>query len=125
MIDPISTKEIIEERIFVPLGITALYSPYIGTSVDIYGDNVSTSSFGTQINLTVVPANYINTDQQFFQFGDLQKGDQDLIVRPTQTQVVIKDKITYLGSDYMVKAVKNYVLSDTSIFIALRCVEFI
>lgn len=124
MIDPISTKDIIEERIFVPLGMTALWSVYIDGSTDIYGDNVATSSFGSQTNLTVVPANYINTNQVFFQFGDLQKGDQDLIVRPG-TAIGIKDKIVYNGANYMVKALKNYVLSDTSIFIAIRCVEII
>lgn len=124
MIDPISTKEIIEQRIFTPLGMTAVWSVYIDGSTDIYGDNVSTSSFGTPSNLTVVPANYVNTNQVFFQFGDLQKGDQDLIVRPG-TPINIKDKIVYNNSTYMVKQLKNYVLSDTSIFIALRCVEFI
>jgi hypothetical protein len=125
MISPTQTRDIIEERIFVPLGMTAIYAPLIGTSVDIYGDNVSSSMYGSSSNLTVVPANYVNTNQVFFDFGNVEKGSQDLIIRPTSSTVNIGDKVIYLNTPYMVKALKDYVLSDTSIFIALRCVEFI
>lgn len=125
MISPTQTRDIIESRIFVPLGITTQWSQYIGNSIDLYGDDISTSTYSSSSNLTVVPANYINTDQIFFQFGDLEAGNQDLILRPTSSTVAIKDKIVYLGTPYMVKALKDYVLSDTSLFIAIRCVEFI
>jgi hypothetical protein len=124
MIDPIQTRDIIEERIFVPLGMNTLWSKYIGTSIDIYGDDVSTSVFDTATTLVVVPANYVNTNQIFFQFGDLEKGNQDLIVRPG-TDINIKDKVVYQDMPYMVKALKDYVFGSTSIFIAIRCVEIL
>ena len=124
MIDPIQTQQIIEERIFVPLGMTVLWSAYIGTSIDDHGDDMSNPLFVTATNLTVVPANYVNTNQVFFQFGDLEKGDQDLIVRPG-TLINIKDKIVYQGLPYIVKALKDYVFGSTSIFIAIRCVEIL
>ena len=124
MISPIDTKDIIEAKIFVPLGTTALWSVYLGPSTDMYGDDVISSQFAASTSLTVVPANYVNTDQIFFQFGNLQKGEQDFIARPG-IDIYINDKLSFQGTNYKVKAIKDYVLSDVTIFRALRCVEFI
>lgn len=124
MISPTQTRDIIEERIFVPLGTNSLMSSYLDSTSDMYGDDTNPLNYDSTTNLVLVPANYVNTDQQFFQFGDLEKGAQDFIVRPT-TIINIKDKVIYGGVTYYVKATKNYVLGDTSIFTAIHCVEFL
>lgn len=124
MISPIATKQIIESKIFIPLGTTALWSTYIDSSTDNYGDDITGNTFNTATDLTVVPSEYANTTQNFFQFGDLQKGEQDFVIRPL-TDIHIKDKIVYGNKSYMVKELKEYILGDTSILIAIRCVEFI
>lgn len=124
MLDATQAQTIIEERIFGSFKTTAILSSYIANSTDIYGDNVDSSTYSVGVNIDVVPANYINTKQVFFQFGDLQKGEQDLVLHYNQP-IHIKDKITFNGADYMVKEIKEYDMNGTTLLIAIRIVELL
>ena len=122
MTSPTDMKDIIEARIFLVWGTTAVYSSLVAPSVDTYGD--VTPSWGTASSITVVPANAYNTYEAFFQFGNLEKGDQDILLRPTQS-VQVGDKVVLNSNTYRVKTFKLYAADSVDIVIAARLTEII
>ena len=122
MTSPTDMRDIIEEKIFNFLGTTAVYSSLLNPSVDTYGDYVP--SWGTASSITIVPANAYNTYEAFFQFGNLEKGDQDILLRPTQS-VQVGDKVVLSGNTYRVKTFKLYSADGVDIVIAARLVEIL
>lgn len=122
MTSPTDMKDIVEEKIFLFLGTSATYSALVAPSVDSYGD--STPSWGTASSIIVVPANAYNTFEAFFQFGNLEKGDQDILLRPTQT-VNVGDKVVLNSTTYRVKNFKLYSADGVDIVIAARLTEIL
>jgi hypothetical protein len=112
----------IENKIFINLGSSALRSSLIDGSNDKWGDDVDT--YGTNENIIIVPWGYLYSGEDFFDFGDLEKGELDVAVRYNQA-LVIGDKITFNGKAYKVKAVEHYIVKDVNLVKVARLKEFL
>jgi len=112
----------IENKIFINLGSSALRSSLIDGSNDKWGDDVDT--YGTSESITIVPWGYLYSGEDFFDFGDLEKGELDVAVRYNQA-LVIGDKITFNGKAYKVKAVEHYIVKDVNLVKVARLKEFL
>ena len=124
MVNATQIQSTINTRIFSgTLATTALYSSLVVGSLNMYGDAL-TSSYTTASTIIVVPADAFNTKEFFFMFGNMQKGDQDILLKPDQA-VEIGDKIVLAGSTYRVKLPKTYYAGATPLFTAVRLTEFI
>ncbi len=120
MVNPISIRNKIEEKVFAGLGSTALYSALTEGSSNIYGDRTDTYATGTSI--TIVPWGLMHKEQEYFQFGDLDKGEMDVAIKYNQ-DLNIDDKITYNSKVYKVKAIEHYIIKDTIIVKVARLRE--
>jgi hypothetical protein len=125
-------RNVIEARVFVPYGFDVLYAPLIAPSLNEWGDNVKQIgltpwNLASSSTIHVCPANAFNTQEIFYQFGNLEKGDQDILIRPTQSFGVGDLIITTTGTvgSYRVKKFSDYVVGDVNIFYYVRLNEII
>jgi hypothetical protein len=109
MVDTDSVRSKIENKIFINLGSTALWSSYTKGSNDKWGDRID--SYATTTSITIVPWTHKYKGEDFFEFGDLEAGDSDIALRYSQP-LDINDKITWNTKVYKVKAIQYYTLKD-------------
>lgn len=122
MVNAISVRNKVENKIFVALGSSALWSSYTNPSISKWGDQVE--AWGTETSITIVPFYLMNNQQSFQDFGDLEAGEMDIALRYNDG-VNVNDKITFNTKLYKVKAIENYILKDISLVNIARLKEFI
>lgn len=124
MVNGTDVKDIIETRVFPLFGVSCTYSSLLtsSTTISSYGD--ATMVWATGVPITVCPANAYNTYEKFYEFGDLQKGDQDILLLPSQN-VQVWDKVTLNSINYRVKDFKEYHMDGTFVVTVARLVELL
>lgn len=122
MVNTDSIRNKIEAKVFTALGSTALRASLIDGSNDKWGDE--TDTFGTDTSITIVPWSYLNLNEDFFDFGDLEKGEVDVAVRYSQA-LFIGDKITWNSKYYRVKNVEDFYVKDANLVRVARLKEII
>jgi hypothetical protein len=122
MVNTDSIRNKIEAKIFTGLGSTALRCSLIEGSVDTFGDR--TDSFASSSSITIVPWAYIYEGQEFFDFGDLQKGEVDIALRYSQ-DINIGDKIIWNSKDYVIKNLEWFIVKDANLVKVARLKEII
>jgi hypothetical protein len=75
--------------------------------------------------LQIALANVFNTKEMFYMFGNLEKGDQDILIQADQTIPGIGDYIGLNGGDYRVKLVRDYYIGSTNVVTFCRITEII
>lgn len=118
--DSIRTK--IEAKVFTNLGSTAIRSSLVKGSVDTFGDRSDT--FASSSSITIVPWSYSYAGEDFFDFGDLEKGEVDIAVRYTQ-DLGIGDKIDWNSKSYRVKDIEWFVVKDANLVKVARLKEIL
>lgn len=121
-------KDLIENRVFVPWGINVVYAPATSSSINEWGDKLQSWNMSSSSSIRVVPANAFNTKEIFYQFGNLEKGDQDILIRPTQSFEVGDLIITSNGvtASYRIKKFSAYPpMTTTPSFYYVRLNEVI
>ncbi|HEY9702083.1 MAG TPA: hypothetical protein V6C58_06540 [Allocoleopsis sp.] len=124
MVNAESVRTKVENKIFQALGSSALWASQITPSLNKWGDDVNTSQFSSDASITIVPYYLLDSNQEFFDFGDLEKGEMDIAMR-YNSGVSINDRITFNSKLYKVKAIEDYILKDVSLVKIARLSEFL
>ena len=130
MVTAISVKNQIDSKIFNGMfKTTAVYASLLTPSLNIYGDNLriglSAYNLSGSSNLVIALANVFNTKETFYMFGNLEKGDQDILIQADQITPGIGDYIGFNYGDYRVKMVKEYHIGSTNVVTFCRITELI
>ena len=115
-------REKLANKVFNKLGSSTVLEAWSSTVVDKWGD--STPAYESSTSITTVPYNLFDYREEFRPFGDLQEGETDMVV-PYDTTIDKKDKITLLGTEYVVKERESYVISGGVVAYVIRVAKII
>lgn len=110
----------IANRIFTSaIMSTATLASLTAESTNKWGDQLSSYSAGTSIN--VVPFLYVKNRLNYQPFGDLQEGEMDFVLQHTTT-VRPTDKVSWQGEDFFITEVDDSAFLGNGLVVqVIRC----
>jgi len=114
-------REALDEDIFDEIGKTV---SLIVNGNPVYNERGELEgSTQTTVEITAVPYNIVNDRQSHQQFGEMEEGDMDMVVRYDQ-DIVIDNYVVVDSDTYKVKSVaKNYLPDNVATIVRITQTE--
>ena len=112
MVNAISARNKINNKIFDKLGSTAVRQPYVSKVVDKWGD--ATITRGTSETIVIVPYSYVNSRRKYLPFGTLEEGEVVVALRYDQT-IVSNDLVVWDDKTFLVENIEGFPLQNINL----------
>jgi len=112
MVNAISARNKINNKIFDKLGSTAVRQPYVSKVVDKWGD--ATITRGTSETIVIVPYSYVNSRREYLPFGTLSEGEVVVALRYDQT-IVSNDLVVWDDKTFLVENIEGFPLQNINL----------